>query len=260
APGARNHKLALQVGHNLLVAHGLAMQAIHAAEPKTQVGIVLNISPVEPASDSERDCKIAETQWNATAGWFLDALFKAYYPPDTLKSFGRLAPEAKPDDFALIAQHMDFLGVNYYSRTVIGMQGVVKQVPGSKYTDMDWEIHAPALGRLLSRLSKEYRLPPIYITENGASFADHISGDGQVHDQERIDYLREHLGEIKKAIAAGIDVKGYFLWSLMDNFEWAHGFSKRFGITHVDFESQKRVIKESGHWYAGVINRNAVEA
>jgi beta-glucosidase len=160
---------------------------------------------------------------------------------------------------ALIAQRLDFLGVNYYSRNVIGAQGYLAPVPGSDYTDMGWEVCAPALRRLLNRVNTEYRLPPIYITENGSAFPDEVSADGHIHDSRRLNYLRDHFIQTRLAVQDGVDVRGYFVWSLLDNFEWARGNSKRFGIVRVDFETQQRTIKDSGKWYADVIRKNAVE-
>src|SRR5262249_26686023 len=134
-------------------------------------------------------------------------------------------------------------------------------VPGSKYTDMEWEVCPEAFGRLLTRIKHDYRgVPPIYITENGAAFPDAIAADGKIHDADRTEYLKDHLIETRKAMDAGVDVKGYFVWSLMDNFEWAHGYSKRFGIVHVDFDTQKRIIKDSGHWYAKLAQELSIHA
>ena len=155
---------------------------------------------------------------------------------------------------------IDFLGINYYSRNVVGAQGNLDPVPGSQYTDMGWEICAPALRRLLNRLHRDYRLPPIYITENGAAFADAVGPDGKVHDPHRLDYLKQHFIQTRLAMQDGVDVRGYFPWSLTDNFEWAYGFSKRFGLVRVDYETQERTLKESGEWYTQLIESNKLEA
>jgi beta-glucosidase len=154
---------------------------------------------------------------------------------------------------------MDFLGVQYYFRVVTGMRGDVKKVDGSKYTEMGWEVCPSALERLLVRMNQDYDLPPIFITENGAAFDDKVSKDGQVHDPERIEYLREHLHAVYRALKQNVPLKGYFAWSLLDNFEWAFGYSKRFGIVHVDYKTQKRTIKDSGHWYSRVSRRGELE-
>jgi beta-glucosidase len=147
------------------------------------------------------------------------------------------------------------VGINYYFRNVIGAGG---RMPGSEYTDMGWEVHAPGLERVLLRLKADYRLPPIIITENGAAFPDEVGADGQIHDTRRTHFLKTHLNAVARAIAQGVDVRGYFVWSLLDNFEWAYGYSKRFGIVHVDFATQRRTIKDSGAWYAQSVAQNAV--
>jgi beta-glucosidase len=252
APGVRDMNRALHVAHNLLVAHGLAAHAIRSIDPRLEVGIVLNLWPVDPASDALEDVAAAEQAWDISGEkLFLDPLFAAH-SPQAETSY------VQAGDLALIAQRLDFLGVNYYSRNVIGVDGSISPVPGSEYTEMGWEVCAPALRRLLNRINAEYRLPPIYITENGAAFPDEVSGDGHVHDPRRLNYLREHFIQTRLAMQDGVDVRGYFVWSLLDNFEWGHGYSKRFGLIRVNYETQQRIIKDSGAWYADVIRNNAV--
>ena len=258
APGLENEPLAFQAAHHLLVAHGLAAQAMRAISAQLNVGIVLDMFPVEAGTDSPQDQAIADSAWQHRSGWFIDPLLRASYPSDAWRALGNNAPTVSPDDFALIAQPLDFLGVNYYSRDLMQKGVSIKPVPGAEYTEMDWEVHAPALGRLLLRLKRDYVLPPIYITENGAAFRDEIGPDGRVHDPRRLNYVREHLRELCQAIEKGVDVRGYFLWSLFDNFEWSFGFSKRFGIVYVDYATQKRIVKDSGEWYACVIAQDAV--
>jgi beta-glucosidase len=258
APGIRDHQKAVTVGHHLMVAHGLATQAIRAGKHgagQPMVGIVLILVPTDPASVSSADQALAEQAWRQDCSYFMDPLFAAAYP----QLSENLVLPVKPGDLELIGQKLDFLGMNYYSRSVIGVNGRVIAVPQAEYTETGWEVHPDSLRRLLVRISKEYDLPPIYITENGAAFQDSISADGRILDLRRLSYLREHLEQAWLAIQDGVDLRGYFAWSLMDNFEWAHGYSKRFGIVHVDFTSQKRTIKASGHWYAEVIKQNAVE-
>jgi len=258
APGVRDLRRALQVAHHLLVAHGLAAHAIRSIDPRLQVGIVLNLWPADPASDAPEDVAAADRAWQTGETLFLDPLFRAHYPPVGAETIGDLAPPIQPGDLALIAQRLDFLGVNFYSRNLIGADGTISPVPGSEYTDMGWEVCAPALRRLLNRLNADYHLPPIYITENGAAFPDEVSADGRVHDPRRLNYLREHFIQTRLAMQDGVDVRGYFVWSLLDNFEWGHGYSKRFGLVRVDFETQQRIIKDSGAWYADVIRTNQV--
>jgi len=259
APGLQDEALTLQVAHHLLVAHGLATQALRAADARLQVGIVLNTRPVEPATDLEPDRVLADQYWQRNEGWFLDPLLRAEYPPAAWEDYGDRRPAVQPGDMSLIAQPLDWLGVNYYSRGVAQGGQLLDPVPGSDYTDMGWEIHAPALRRLLVRLKRDYPVPPLYITENGAAFPDQVSPDGRVHDPRRIAYLRDHLIQARLAIADGVDLRGYFVWSLLDNFEWAHGYAKRFGLIYVDYATQQRIVKDSGEWYARVIAHNGVE-
>jgi len=253
APGIKDEKLSLQVAHHLLVAHGKATQALRSDNSSAQVGISHFLRPTAPASRDPRDVEAARSTWSRDGRWFLDPIFKAYYPPDIWNEYGTRAPRVKPRDMSLISQNLDFLGVNYYTRNVMSREGQVLKVPGSKYTEMGWEVTPDALQKLLLDISKEYKLPPIYITENGAAFEDQLTEAGECEDEDRLSYIRDHLLHTRIAMEQGVDVRGYFLWSLMDNFEWAYGFSKRFGIVHVDFKTQKRTIKKSGHWYSNVI-------
>jgi beta-glucosidase len=159
----------------------------------------------------------------------------------------------------LIAQPLDWLGINYYNRLLFDPHGQrLQRMPGSEYTEMGWEVHGPGLHRLLTTLRQRYPVPPIYIIENGAAFQDHLTPDGRVPDPRRIHYLRDYLTALQAAVHDGVDVRGYFVWSLLDNFEWAFGYSKRFGIIYVDYATQRRVIKDSGYWYTQVIARNGI--
>ncbi len=260
APGVKEDwKNACQITHNLLVAHGLAVQALRAIDPSMQLGIVLTEWIKEPASDDPADVAAAEKSWYSHETTFIHPIFRGHYHPLMVAAMGEAFPEIKAGDMALVAQKLDFLGINSYSRTVIGAQGWVKPVPGSEYTDMGWEICPPAFRRMLNRIHADYDLPPIYITENGAAFPDVVSPDGSIHDNRRIDYLCQHIGQLRLAMQDGVDVRGYFVWSLLDNFEWSHGFTKRFGVIRVDYETQKRTIKDSGAWYARLIATNQVD-
>ncbi len=259
APGEQDEAKARQVTHNLMVAHGLAVQALRGVNPGLEVGIVLNQLGVDPASDDPADVAAAEHAWNSRETAFLHPLFTGHYHPEMVDSFHGQLPEIYPGDMALISQKLDFLGINYYSRSVVSAdQGYLKEIPGSEYTEMGWEVCAPAFRRMLVKINHDYRLPPIYITENGAAFRDEVTHDGKIHDDRRLDYLRQHFAQVRLAMQDGVDVRGYFVWSLMDNFEWAHGYSKRFGLIHVDYETQKRTLKDSGAWYAEVIRNNAI--
>ncbi len=259
APGIQDHKTALQVAHNLLYAHGLAVQAIRGTDPSLQVGIVINLWPVETLSDAPADLAAAEATWQAGETFFLEPIFNAHYPVAVLQNAAENMPLIHPGDLALISQELDYVGINYYSRAVVSAGGRIAQVPGSEYTAMGWEVCPPAFRRLLNRINTEYRLPPIYITENGSAFQDVLSPEGKIHDARRLDYLRQHFIQTRLAMQDGVDVRGYFVWSLMDNFEWSNGFTKRFGIVGVDYETRQRTIKDSGEWYADVIRNNRVD-
>jgi beta-glucosidase len=258
APGLKDPRTTFQVAHHLMFAHGLATQAIRAANPGVNVGIVLNLWPADPATDTPEDIAAAEAAWNRSETLFLDPIFKGHYPTAAYELVGENMPVIKDGDMALIAQQLDFVGINYYSRNLVGASGSVNPVPGSEYTEMGWEVCAPAMRRMLVKINREYTLPPIYITENGSSFHDEVSADGKIHDPRRLDYLRQHFIQTRLAMQDGVDVRGYFVWSLMDNFEWGHGNTKRFGMIRVDYETQKRIVKDSGEWYAEVIRTNQV--
>jgi beta-glucosidase len=257
APGEQDALKAKQVAHNLMVAHGLAVQAIRGVDPDLKVGIVLNQWMADAADDDPQSIRNAESAWNRSETAFIHPIFKGYYHPEYVEFAGGL-PEIQAGDMALIAQKLDFLGINFYSRNLYNAQGHVEEVTGSEYTEMGWEVCAPALRRMLNKINRDYNVPPIYITENGASFPDEVSADGKIHDPRRLDYLKQHFIQTRLAMQDGVDVRGYMVWSLMDNFEWGHGYTKRFGIIRVDYETQKRTIKDSGEWYAEVIRKNEV--
>ncbi|MCD0157521.1 GH1 family beta-glucosidase [Deinococcus sp. 6GRE01] len=248
APGTRDRAAALSAAHHLMLGHGLAMPEIRRHAPQSQAGIVLNLGPQESASDHPEDIRAARHADGRLNRWFLDPLLRGEYPADTWEDVVADAPPVQDGDLRLIAAPMDFLGVNYYSRGVIGAQGGVMP-EGASVTDMGWEIHPQGLTDLMLRLKADYpALPPIYITENGAAFADERSGD-RVHDPRRTEFISTHLSALLDATQAGVDVRGYFAWSLMDNFEWAHGYQKRFGLVYVDYATQERLLKDSALWY-----------
>jgi beta-glucosidase len=255
APGLKDEKLALQVAHHLLVAHGAAVDALRANVRDARVGIVINLWPYETMHDTEEERATAERMWQVDNAWFLDPLFRGTYPVAPWDAYGAKQPRVLPGDMAQIARQLDFWGINYYARHVVGAP---ERVPGSEYTEMGWEVHAPALERMLVRLAREYQLPPIFITENGAAFPDEYKGDGVVHDPRRTAYLYTHLEALARAMAQGVNVRGYFAWSLMDNFEWAWGYTKRFGVVYVDYATQTRVLKDSAKWYAQTIAEHSL--
>jgi len=266
APGLRNPKVALQVAHHLLLAHGLAVDVLRdLTKPYAQIGIVLDLSPVHPASENPNDFIAAERADGFRNRWFLDPLFRGSYPVDMLDLYGNLAPEIKPGDMAQISRRLDFLGVNYYTRLVVTYDPKQEfhvrpvRVQTSEYTEMDWEIYPQGLYELLVRLACEYKVPAIFVAENGAAFNDVLSTDGRIHDEKRIQYLQAHIREAHRAIQDGVPLKGYFVWSLLDNFEWTYGYTKRFGIVYVDYKTLRRIPKESAYWYAKVIENNGLE-
>ncbi len=224
--------------------------------------MVLNLSWVDAASDSPEDQAAARRHDGHLNRWFLDPLYKGQYPADMLEFYGPLAADLPLDDLQIAATPTDFLGINNYSRSVIGAGEVTPQNPlgtryvrpeGSEYTTMDWEVHAPGLYKLLMRIQHDYAPAALYITENGAACADEVAFDGvHVHDPRRLAYLQAHLTQAHRAIQDGAPLKGYFVWSLMDNFEWSYGYTKRFGIVYVDYATQRRILKDSALWYAGV--------
>ena len=249
APGVKGRGLSGKASHHLLLAHGLAMDVLRETSPGSLNGIVLNFSPAYPASDDPRDVRAANTADALFNHWYLMPVVEGRYPG----VIERLPAQAKPDiregDLELIAGPVDYIGINYYTRAIYRADEtelfVEVHAGGCKRTDMSWEVYPQGLSDLLVALDRKYRLPPIYITENGAAFAD-VVVNGDVDDGERLEYLDSHLNAVHHAIERGVDVRGYFCWSLMDNFEWARGYTKRFGIVHVDFRTQRRTIKASG--------------
>jgi len=249
APGVTDAKQAVQVSHHLLLSHGLAMQAMRAEKPKAALGIVLNQWTSDPATGSDTDRALAELEWARSVQWFMDPIFKGRYPALALRAHGANAPDVVEGDFDIIRQPLDFLGVNYYFRHFASAETPPRTAPAAQgVTDMGWEIYPQGLTELLLKLKGEYALPPIYITENGMAAPDSVV-QGQVADAVRIRFVEQHLAALKTAIDQGVDVRGYFLWSLMDNFEWNSGYAKRFGIVYVDYATQKRIPKASALWY-----------
>ncbi|ARN20981.1 GH1 family beta-glucosidase [Piscinibacter gummiphilus] len=252
APGFQDPKLAIQVAHHLLLSHGKALQAMRASGVKAPLGIVLNQSSVTPATNSQADLECAQRHYASFVRWYMDPIFLKSYP----KAPGiSIYPEVHENDFNVIAQPLDFLGINYYTR--IWASAAVPPVPAPNVlgvNDMGWENHPQGLTELLTQINRDYDLPPIFITENGYAGADSLD-QGQVHDVERITYVRTHLEALQKAMEAGVDVRGYFYWSLFDNYEWNSGYAKRFGLVHVDYDNQQRTLKDSAVWYRDLIRK-----
>ncbi|HEX2915746.1 MAG TPA: GH1 family beta-glucosidase [Chloroflexia bacterium] len=261
APGVQNDEAYARSVHHLLLAHSLAMPIIRRNAPGAQAGITLNLAPHHPASESEADREAAYRAGEIFNGMFLDPIFNGHYNPVYLSSLPvGVTPPVVAGDMELIKTPMDFLGINFYNRQVIEASKdsyAGKSVkPEGIYTTMDWEVYPDALYELLVMLNERYKAKSYYITENGASGEQEVAADGHVHDKLRLYYYQEHLHAALRAIQEGVPLAGYFAWSLMDNFEWAYGYSRRFGIVHVDYQTQKRTIKDSGHWYAGVAKSN----
>ena len=254
APGVADTALAAQVSHHLLLSHGLAMQAMRKTKTSAKLGIVLNQWPATPATNSAEDKSEAEWEYARSVQWFMDPIFKGSYPKKALARMELEKFEVHADDMKNIRQPIDFLGVNYYFRAFVSTDTPAKKPEGKLgFSDMGWEVYPDGLTDLLLQLKAEYPdIPPIYITENGMAVADQIIDD-TVSDQVRIEYVRMHLKAMHDAIAQGVDVQGYFYWSLLDNFEWNSGYAKRFGLVYVDYETQKRTMKQSAYWYRDFI-------
>lgn len=253
APGVRDRRVAYQASHHLLLSHGLAVQAMRAIGTQAESGIVLNMSPVYPATDSSLDVHQARLEDGRLIRWYADAIFKGRYPADILDHLGEDAPLIQSGDAELIAQPCDFLGINYYHPTVSSSSNpAAPATRGASVTDMGWEVAPHRLAELLMRLQRDYQLPPIFITENGAAYRDSVV-DGRVEDELRRQYIESHVLAVAQAMEQGVNAKGYFVWSLLDNFEWAEGYSKRFGIVHVDYDTQRRTLKRSAQWYRSLM-------
>jgi beta-glucosidase len=270
APGHKEPAEALRAAHHLLLSHGLALDVVRRNVTDSRGGIVLNLSPAWPATDSDADREAARRFDGLFNRWYLDPVFRGEYPVDAIEDRvrrGHLESTALPfvqdGDMAIIEAPLDFLGVNYYSRTPVkaGPDGDpvgVALVPKEELTEMGWEVYPDGLTDMLVRVAKEYGPPSIYITESGAAFPDAADRTGRVADARRVSYLREHFLAAHRAIEAGVPLDGYFVWTLMDNFEWGNGYTKRFGLFRVDFDTCERTAKESADWYRGTIAANAV--
>jgi beta-glucosidase len=263
-------KLAVIAGHHVLLAHGLSVPRLRAhISLQAQVGIALDFYPVYAADDRPETLlaiKRADTFRNR---WFLDPLFRGSYPEDLFTDLGVAPPPILQDDFSIISVPIDFLGVNYYSRMIVrdrtdsGIKieqighsdsyEAIKHIPGADYTEMGWEVFPDGLANILTRIHREYGPMALVVTESGAAFDDHLDRNGNVHDQKRIEYLREHIQTVAQVIRQGVPIKGYIVWSFLDNFEWSEGYRKRFGLVYVDYATQRRIVKDSGRWYASFL-------
>jgi beta-glucosidase len=251
APGRRSDADALAAAHHLLLSHGRAVEVLRQ-NGAAEVGITLDLIPMQPLTDSEADVAAARDEDTARNRWFLDPVLRGSYPEKQLDRYAAILPEIADGDLHSIAAPLDFLGVNYYRRHIVraGENGspVVVEPPGAECTAMGWEVYPNGLFDLLVGMNTEYDLPPVFITENGAAFDD-TRRNGTVDDPERTAYIARHVDAIARAIEHGVPVAGYFVWSLLDNFEWTRGYSKRFGLVYVDYETLERVPKGSYRWY-----------
>jgi beta-glucosidase len=250
APGNRSIADGLTCAHHLLVSHGLAVQALRS-RVKTPVGVAPNFMPVHTASNTAEDVAAAKRMDGYFNRWFLEPMLGRGYPKDMVEFYGEHMPEIQPGDLELASVPFDVLGINYYERYIAKHDDAAGflRVSGERTSEYprtaDREIYPKGLRQVLDRLHLEYGLSRLVITENGAAYPDVVAGDGAVHDEGRVSFLRDHLREVVKARAEGVPIEGYFAWSLLDNFEWAAGYSLRYGLVHVDFETQKRVPKDS---------------
>lgn len=266
APGHRSLFEAPRATHNLLRAHGAAVQAYRGANRPGQIGIVVNLEPKYPASEREEDQTAAHRADAYMNRQYLDPLLLGSYPEEMPEIFGAAWPDFGPEDMMLIRQPIDFLGINYYKRGVTRhdpdappVRASLIRQPQHIHTEMgwEWEVYPPGLTRTLTRVRDRYGDIPLYVTENGAAFYDPPKPiGGRIEDPLRVHYLREHLRAAREAIGQGVDLRGYFAWSLLDNYEWSAGYSKRFGIVHVDFETLERTPKDSAEFYAEVVRTN----
>ena len=270
APGRQDWPAALSAAHTVLLSHGLAVERIRANVPGAEVGIATNFEPATPASDSVEDFHAARIWDGYYFRWFLDPLYGRFYPADMVQHYTQQGylPNGldfvKDGDMDIIATPLDFLGVNYYTRHIAQAGESLDDHhsvpnPEAEYTEMNWEVSPDSYYRLLNRLYFEYQMPKLYVTENGCSYLDGPDENGRVRDQKRIDYLRGHLTAVHRAIQNGVPIAGYLQWSFLDNYEWAEGYTQRFGIVYVDYETQKRYPKDSAYWYRGVITANGLE-
>jgi len=258
APGRRDPSAALTVAHHLLVAHGRAVPILRANSAGCKIGLALNLTPAYPASPGPADQRAAQSFDGRFNRWFLDPVYRRTYPEDIVSEYrqsGYLPADGMPfvreDDMKTIAEPIDFLGVNYYTRSVC--QDASSMSPGQvvtgQQTEMGWEIYPAGLYDLLVRLHREYRVPRIHITENGCSYSDGPDRHGIISDTRRVEYHEQHLAQAYRAWNEGVPLSGYFAWSLMDNFEWQFGYRQRFGMIWIDYTTGRRRLKTSAEWY-----------
>jgi beta-glucosidase len=258
APGRTSRSEGLAAAHHLLLAHGLAGERIRAAASGSRLAIVINFTPIEPATDSAADIQNAHHQNNWENHWYADPIAGLGYPQDTADYYGWAQTEVHDGDLEIIATPIDLLGINFYTRHFASADDSFELPPGTRQNTMGWEIHPPSLGNLLRRLHDRYDFPSYLITENGCPMPDDERHDGRVKDDDRINFIRDHLAQAHTVIQEGFPLEGYLVWSLFDNFEWAWGYGPRFGIVEVNYETQERIPKKSAQWFSDVAALNAI--
>jgi beta-glucosidase len=266
APGWRDEAAALTAAHHLLLGHGLAVQALRDLGGKKEIGIVLNLASQVPASDDPADLAATRRIDGNENRFFLDPLFRSSYPEDMVEYYSVVSDFSfiQDGDFSLIAAPLDFLGINYYEQHIVRAdpqnceRGAIIEVPPGPRTDGNIGINPSGLTELLIRVKNEYTALPLYVTESGIALHDYVDPEGRVDDVERIAYYDAHFRAAHAAIEQGVNLRGYFTWSLLDDFEWALGYSMRFGLVYVDYRTQTRIPKLSAHWYHEVIRHNAL--
>ncbi|MFH1760901.1 MAG: GH1 family beta-glucosidase [bacterium] len=266
APGIKDLKTALNTAHHLMLGHGETLLALRHMRNDLKCGISLATNLTFPASSAKEDLRAAEIHHTAFNQWFYEPVFKGQYPASGLDIFKSFLPDIHEKDMDVIKTPLDWLGINNYSRHVIKYNADLPPVKGetvvpdnAQVTDFNWEICPDIFYQTLKWVEENYHPGEIYVTENGASFADGPDKDKKIFDIRRINFLKQYISAAHRAIQDGVPLKGYFQWSLMDNFEWAQGYSQRFGIVYIDYKTRERIIKESGHWYAKVIEVNGIE-
>ncbi|MBH0011920.1 beta-glucosidase [Pseudoalteromonas sp. NZS100_1] len=257
APGLVGKQYGKKAAHHLLLAHGLAMSVLNKTSPNTKNGIVLNFTPAYPLTDNLQDIDSAKYADDYLNQWYMKPIMDGKYPDIINQLPSDHLPDIHPGDMELISQPIDYLGINFYTRQIYKAHptDIYEPIaPTGPLTDMGWEVYPQSFTDLLVSLNKTYTLPPIYITENGAAMPDTYN-NGEVNDLDRLNYYNDHLNAVHNAIEQGVVIHGYFAWSLMDNFEWAEGYLKRFGIVYVDYKTQQRTIKNSGLAYKELISK-----
>ena len=260
APGKADIPSHYIAAHHLLLGHGLALQGYRQMNLPADIGITLNLTPQYPASSRPADVAAARKADGFQNRWYLDPIFKGAYPEDMDEALSCVSPAVKEGDLELISMPNDFLGINFYSRAIVSAdeQGQPQtENPEFEVTAMGWEVCPEALYDLLVRVHSDYGPIPLYITENGAAYEDELE-NGRIKDTKRQAYLEQHIAQSARAIEAGVPLKGYYVWSLLDNFEWAYGYERRFGIVYVNFETQERILKDSARWYRSFCRSNLV--